>query len=101
MNKIKRRSFLITSNQELISIDFRQNQTGFMEDFRLRCTVRLLIQLAGLQNAEGLEESISSPGVQETRLSIMVQQDQVELLNEIINLLKTPQGRRDDFPLKQ
>lgn len=45
-----------------------------------------------------LEEGIEKAGVEVLELSVTMQEDQVELLREIIQLLKTPQGRRPGFP---
>lgn len=46
------------------------------------------------------EEGINSAGAQVDDLFVTLQDDQVALLHEIIDLLKTPLGRRLGFPLK-
>jgi len=46
------------------------------------------------------DENINSAGVRVEDLRVTLQNDQVELLEEIIGLLNTPQGRRPGFPSK-
>ena len=46
-----------------------------------------------------LEEVIPEPGVEVSELFVTLETDQVELLEEIISLLKTPTGRRPGFPI--
>lgn len=54
-----------------------------------------------------VEEGIPKPGAEIQELSITIETDQVEilkknteLLNQIVELLNTPQGKREKFPIK-
>lgn len=73
--------------------------TSFSQLVKKRMESSALLQI--------IEEGIPKPGAELIELSITLQTDQVEilrknteLLNHVVELLNTPQGKREKFPLK-
>ncbi len=69
------------------------------QDAGLPTTFREIVEQR-LAKSSFLEEGIASPGAEVKELFVTLETDQVELLKQIIDLLNTPTGGRQGFPLK-
>lgn len=73
--------------------------TSFTQLIQQRMESSALLQI--------VEEGVAKPGAEVIELSVTLETDQVEilrknteLLNQVVELLNTPQGKRENFPLK-